>query len=98
MAQDLPTYANFIVAGASGMSAWVFIHPADLVKTRMQLLGDEKKGATAVSVGKDLVIVVGRRMRLATRRTEPENLRPFFLCCDFEISLQIAKYCRTGRV
>ncbi|CAM9469486.1 unnamed protein product, partial [Hapterophycus canaliculatus] len=54
-AQDLPTYANFIVAGASGMSAWVFIHPADLVKTRMQLLGDEKKGATAVSVGKDLV-------------------------------------------
>ncbi|CAM9495477.1 unnamed protein product [Ectocarpus sp. 4 AP-2014] len=55
VAQDLPTYANFVVAGASGMSAWVFIHPADLIKTRMQLLGDSKKGATAVSVGKDLV-------------------------------------------
>ncbi|CAN0030783.1 unnamed protein product [Pylaiella littoralis] len=55
VAQDLPTYANFIVAGASGMSAWVFIHPADLIKTRMQLLGDAKKDATAVSVGKDLV-------------------------------------------
>ena len=51
----MPTYANFIVAGASGMSAWVFIHPADLVKTRMQLLGDAKKDATAVSVANDLV-------------------------------------------
>lgn len=39
------------------MSAWVFIHPADLVKTRMQLLGDAKKDATAVSVAKDLVNV-----------------------------------------
>lgn len=55
VSQDLPTYANFVVAGASGMSAWVFIHPVDLVKTRMQLLGDGKKGATAISVGKDLV-------------------------------------------
>lgn len=54
-AQDLPTYANFVVAGASGMSAWVFIHPADLIKTRMQLLGDAKKDATAVTVAKDLV-------------------------------------------
>ena len=37
------------------MSAWVFIHPVDLVKTRMQLLGDEAGDATAFSVGKDLV-------------------------------------------
>lgn len=43
------------MAGASGMSAWVFIHPADLVKTRMQLLGDEKGDANALSVGRDLV-------------------------------------------
>lgn len=54
-AQELPTYANFVVAGASGMSAWMFIHPVDLVKTRMQLLGDEKGDATAVTIAKTLV-------------------------------------------
>lgn len=54
-ARDVPTYANFIVAGASGMSAWVFIHPVDLVKTRMQLLGDKAEDATALAVAGDLV-------------------------------------------
>lgn len=39
------------------MSAWVFIHPADLVKTRMQLLGDKAQDATALSVAKDLVSI-----------------------------------------
>lgn len=71
VAQDLPTYANFMVAGASGMSAWVFIHPVDLVKTRMQLLGDAKKGATAISVGKDLVRLYFQRNR---RRSQQKLL------------------------
>ena len=57
-AVQLPTYANFIVAGLSGMSSWVFIHPADLVKTRMQLLGQNEKKTNAVSVAKDLVSTV----------------------------------------
>lgn len=62
-AQDsLPTYANFVVAGASGMSAWMLIHPVDVVKTRMQLLGKERGDATAVSVGKDLVRRVSRNL------------------------------------
>lgn len=52
---DLPTYANFMVAGASGMSAWMLIHPVDVIKTRMQLLGDSKGDANAVSIGKDIV-------------------------------------------
>ncbi|CAM9915949.1 unnamed protein product [Ascophyllum nodosum] len=37
------------------MSSWVFIHPADLVKTRMQLLEQNEKKTNAVSVAKDLV-------------------------------------------
>lgn len=53
--QALPTYANFMVAGASGMSAWMFIHPIDVVKTRMQLLSNSRGNFTAFSVCKDIV-------------------------------------------
>lgn len=51
----LPAYANFVVAGTSGMSAWMLIHPVDVIKTRMQLLGKSRGDATAISVGKELV-------------------------------------------
>lgn len=62
-AQDsLPTYANFVVAGASGMSAWMLIHPVDVVKTRMQLMGKDRGDATALSVGKDLVRSASRHV------------------------------------
>ncbi|CAM9122645.1 unnamed protein product [Choristocarpus tenellus] len=37
------------------MSAWMCIHPVDVVKTRMQLLGTNGGNATALSVGTDLV-------------------------------------------
>lgn len=37
------------------MSAWMLIHPVDVIKTRMQLLGKANEDATALSVGKEIV-------------------------------------------
>ncbi|CAM9469640.1 unnamed protein product [Scytosiphon promiscuus] len=33
----IPTAASFGIAGASGISAWMFVHPMDVIKVRMQL-------------------------------------------------------------
>ncbi|KAG5185542.1 mitochondrial carrier domain-containing protein [Tribonema minus] len=44
---QVPMAATFAVAGASGISAWMFIHPADLIKVRMQLLGNSGAKTTA---------------------------------------------------
>ncbi|CAM9721599.1 unnamed protein product, partial [Phaeothamnion confervicola] len=38
----LPMPVTFAIAGLSGMTAWLFIHPGDLVKTRMILLSKAK--------------------------------------------------------
>eukprot|EP00904_Undaria_pinnatifida_P007258 jgi/Undpi1/3662/HiC_scaffold_16.g07032.m1 len=33
----IPTAVSFGIAGASGISAWMFVHPMDVIKVRMQL-------------------------------------------------------------
>lgn len=43
-ATPLPTAANFAVGMASGVSGWMFVHPADVVKVRMQLASGGAKG------------------------------------------------------
>lgn len=35
--ERLMFYSKFVLGGASGMSAWCFVHPLDLVKNRMQV-------------------------------------------------------------
>ncbi len=40
--QTLPTHVTFAIAGASGITAWLAVHPFDVVKVRMQL--DSQKG------------------------------------------------------
>ncbi|XP_013148136.1 PREDICTED: mitochondrial 2-oxoglutarate/malate carrier protein-like isoform X2 [Papilio polytes] len=47
---QIPRWANFILGGLSGMMAASVVHPADLVKTRMQLLGPRVKLSTATVV------------------------------------------------
>ncbi|XP_045537078.1 mitochondrial 2-oxoglutarate/malate carrier protein [Papilio machaon] len=47
---QIPRWANFILGGCSGMMAASVVHPADLVKTRMQLLGPKVKLSTMTVV------------------------------------------------
>lgn len=55
----LPPYATFAIAGLSGMTAWLVIHPGDVIKTRMQLAAKKKEDAApaegAVAVAKKMV-------------------------------------------
>eukprot|EP00953_Heterococcus_sp_UTEX-ZZ885_P009218 5455-Heterococcus_DN1.PRE.1 len=59
--QKLPTGATFLVAGMSGISAWLFIHPFDVVKVRMQLMGSAGAGSGAVSAAREVVKSQGIR-------------------------------------
>jgi solute carrier family 25 (mitochondrial oxoglutarate transporter), member 11 len=59
--QKLPTSATFLVAGMSGISAWLFIHPFDVVKVRMQLMGSAGAGSGAVSAAREVVKSQGIR-------------------------------------
>ncbi|CAM9732075.1 unnamed protein product [Discosporangium mesarthrocarpum] len=44
----VPTYAKFMVAGASGISAWLFVHPMDVIKVRMVLGGGKSNPVKAM--------------------------------------------------
>ncbi|XP_050677230.1 mitochondrial 2-oxoglutarate/malate carrier protein-like [Leptidea sinapis] len=54
----LPGWANFAIGGLSGMLANCVVQPADLTKTRMQLLGTKSK-ATVVDVAKGILAKEG---------------------------------------
>lgn len=107
-AQELPTYANFVVAGASGMSAWMFIHPVDLVKTRMQLLGDKRGDATAMSVGKELVstglvsVIAGTRQPvhftdiITLESFSDHNISVYATSIDDGFSMETVRHPRKG--
>jgi solute carrier family 25 oxoglutarate transporter 11 len=45
-----PTWTKFAIAGLGGASGWMFVHPMDLLKTRLQLAGQANPGA-ATSLG-----------------------------------------------
>lgn len=34
---DLPTWTNFVIAAAGGTSGWMFVHPFDVLKVRLQI-------------------------------------------------------------
>ena len=34
---DLPTWSNFVIAAAGGTSGWMFVHPFDVLKVRLQI-------------------------------------------------------------
>jgi solute carrier family 25 oxoglutarate transporter 11 len=54
-APKIPVAATFTVAGASGISAWMFIHPADLIKVRIQLLGNTGAKTTAITAFREIL-------------------------------------------
>ncbi|PZC81083.1 mitochondrial 2-oxoglutarate/malate carrier protein [Helicoverpa armigera] len=51
----MPKYMNFIIGGASGMLAICVVQPADLLKTRMQLLGKKGKEMGLANVAKSII-------------------------------------------
>ncbi|XP_053610895.1 mitochondrial 2-oxoglutarate/malate carrier protein-like isoform X2 [Plodia interpunctella] len=57
--KPIPGYVNFLIGGASGMLAICVVQPADLVKTRMQLLGPKAKEATLASVARGVMAKEG---------------------------------------
>ncbi|KAJ8712552.1 hypothetical protein PYW07_005394 [Mythimna separata] len=57
----MPKYMNFIIGGTSGMMGISVVQPADLLKTRMQLLGKEGKNLTMMAVAKSILQKEGVR-------------------------------------
>ncbi|KAJ8715273.1 hypothetical protein PYW08_005254 [Mythimna loreyi] len=57
----MPKYMNFIIGGTAGMMGISVVQPADLLKTRMQLLGKEAKNATMITVAKSILRQEGIR-------------------------------------
>ncbi|XP_050549777.1 mitochondrial 2-oxoglutarate/malate carrier protein isoform X8 [Spodoptera frugiperda] len=53
--RTIPKYMNFIIGGTAGMMGISVVQPADLLKTRMQLLGPAGKNASFVGVAKEIV-------------------------------------------
>uniref|UniRef100_A0A2A4JKN9 Mitochondrial 2-oxoglutarate/malate carrier protein n=1 Tax=Heliothis virescens TaxID=7102 RepID=A0A2A4JKN9_HELVI len=53
--KTMPKWMNFIIGGASGMMAIAVVQPADLLKTRMQLLGPAGRDLSAFTVAQDIV-------------------------------------------
>ncbi|KOB66316.1 putative Mitochondrial 2-oxoglutarate/malate carrier protein [Operophtera brumata] len=53
--KKIPGYMNFIFGGTSGMLATSVVQPADLLKTRMQLLGPAGKNMSTITVAKDII-------------------------------------------
>ncbi|KOB73352.1 Slowpoke binding protein [Operophtera brumata] len=51
----IPAYMNFILGGSSGMLATSVVQPADLLKTRMQLLGPAGKNMSTIRVAKEII-------------------------------------------
>ena len=41
--ENIVFYSKFALGGASGMTAWCFVHPLDLVKNRMQMMTDKSR-------------------------------------------------------
>ncbi|KAF9803941.1 hypothetical protein SFRURICE_000479 [Spodoptera frugiperda] len=52
--RTIPKYMNFIIGGTAGMMGISVVQPADLLKTRMQLLGPAGKNASFVGVARDI--------------------------------------------
>uniref|UniRef100_A0A2H1WS89 SFRICE_019692 n=1 Tax=Spodoptera frugiperda TaxID=7108 RepID=A0A2H1WS89_SPOFR len=59
--KQMPTWVNFIIGGVSGMLAVCVVQPADLLKTRMQLLGPAGKDLSVFRVAKDVFKAEGVR-------------------------------------
>ncbi|KAJ0174446.1 hypothetical protein K1T71_009554 [Dendrolimus kikuchii] len=57
----IPGWLNFVIGGSSGMMATCFVQPADLVKTRMQLMGPSGKNRSVVSVAGEILQKEGPR-------------------------------------
>uniref|UniRef100_A0A2A4JL82 Mitochondrial 2-oxoglutarate/malate carrier protein n=1 Tax=Heliothis virescens TaxID=7102 RepID=A0A2A4JL82_HELVI len=51
----MPKWLNFAMGGASGMMAISVVQPADLLKTRMQLLGPAGRNLSAFAVARNIV-------------------------------------------
>ncbi|CAH0588840.1 unnamed protein product [Chrysodeixis includens] len=51
----MPGYMNFLIGGTSGMMAITCVQPADLLKTRMQLLGPAGRNTSVFTVANDIV-------------------------------------------
>ncbi|XP_063895324.1 mitochondrial 2-oxoglutarate/malate carrier protein [Helicoverpa armigera] len=57
----MPKWLNFLLGGASGMMAISIVQPADLLKTRMQLLGPAGRNLSAFALARDIVKYEGVR-------------------------------------
>ncbi|KAJ0174447.1 hypothetical protein K1T71_009555 [Dendrolimus kikuchii] len=53
--KTIPSYMNFIIGGTAGMLGISVVQPADLVKTRMQLLGPSEKDKSTMIVAKEIL-------------------------------------------
>ncbi|CAH1639326.1 unnamed protein product [Spodoptera littoralis] len=53
--RTIPKYMNFIIGGTAGMMGITIVQPADLLKTRMQLLGPAGKNASLLKVAGDIL-------------------------------------------
>ncbi|XP_022835147.1 mitochondrial 2-oxoglutarate/malate carrier protein-like isoform X2 [Spodoptera litura] len=51
----MPKWVNFLIGGVSGMLAICVVQPADLLKTRMQLLGPTGQHMSAFAVAKQIL-------------------------------------------
>jgi hypothetical protein len=74
----IPGAATFAVAGASGISAWLLIHPFDVIKVRMQLMGETKAvggPVGPVAAAREIVRVQGARF-VYTVRSQQSNCYP----------------------
>jgi solute carrier family 25 oxoglutarate transporter 11 len=43
--KKIPSWVEFVIGGLAGMSGWMFVHPFDFLKTRLQLAGEGQSGA-----------------------------------------------------
>jgi len=52
---EVPAWASFLTGGAGGVTGWLFVHPMDVLKTRMQLLGPAGEGLTAIDLTRTIL-------------------------------------------
>ena len=80
----IPTYMKYVISGASGMAAAMFVHPLDLLKNYMQLsgMGSYKKKSVIKS---------------AARIYQNEGIRGFYLGLTAGLMRQVTYgSCRVG--
>ncbi|XP_028029320.1 mitochondrial 2-oxoglutarate/malate carrier protein-like [Bombyx mandarina] len=59
--KTIPKWLNFVIGGTSGMMSTCFVQPADLVKTRMQLMGPAGKKVSTLAVAREVARKEGVR-------------------------------------